>query len=300
MRVLEFHIVPAGVEGIRLQDYAPKIFNSISSYQGMKKAIKRKKVYVDGEPAPTGLWVKEGQRIELYDLELSPAKVFEMDLEVIYEDEHIAVINKPSGVSVSGNLFRTIQNMLPHNLKDSSYQDALPVFRPVHRLDNPTSGLLLIAKTSQAIGALGAQFENRIIKKRYAAVVIGDLPEKGRIDKEVDGKEAISTYQVIKRVPSIRNKYLCLVHLFPETGRTHQLRIHMAELGTPILGDKLYGTEGEILQKKGLFLCAAGLYFEHPFTNEKMDLFIDPPYKFGRFMEMEEKRYIKYDPTIEK
>ena len=90
-----------------------------------------------------------------------------------------------------------------------------------------------------------------------------------------------------------------MVHLFPETGRTHQLRIHMAGLGTPILGDKLYGTEGEILQKKGLFLCAAGLHFEHPFTNEKMDLSIDPPYKFGRFMEMEEKRYGKYNPNME-
>ncbi|MBI9056272.1 MAG: RluA family pseudouridine synthase [Labilibaculum sp.] len=299
MRVLEFHIVPAGIEDIRLQDYAPKIFNSISSYQGMKKAIKRKKVYVDGEPAPTGLWVKEGQRIELLDLELPPAKVFEMELEIVYEDDHIAVINKPAGVSVSGNLFRTIQNMLPFNLKESSCQDALPVFRPVHRLDNPTCGLLLVAKTSQAIGALGAQFENRTIKKRYTAVVIGDLPDKGRVEMEVDGKEAVSTFRVVKKVPSIRNKSLCMVHLFPETGRTHQLRIHMAGLGTPILGDKLYGTEGEILQKKGLFLCAAGLHFEHPFTNEKMDLSIDPPYKFGRFMEMEEKRYDKHNPNME-
>ncbi len=300
MRVLEFHIVPTGVEDVRLQDYAPKIFNSISSYQGMKKAIKRKKVYVDGVPAPTGLWMKEGQRIELVDLELPPAKIFEMKLEVVYEDEHIAVINKPAGVSVSGNLFRTIQNMLPFNLKESICQDALPVFRPVHRLDNPTCGLLLIAKTSQAIGALGAQFENRIIKKRYAAVVIGDLPEKGRIEMEVDEKEAVSSFRRVRKVPSIRNKSLCLVHLFPETGRTHQLRIHMAGLGTPILGDKLYGTEGEILLKKGLFLCAAGLQFEHPFTNEKMDLSIDPPYKFSRFMEMEEMRYVKYNPISEK
>lgn len=299
MKVLESHIVPVGVEAIRLQDYAPKVFNSISSFQGMKKAIKRKKVYVDGLPASTALWVKEGQRIELFDLDLPPAKVFEMNLEIVYEDDHIAVIHKPAGVSVSGNLFRTIQNMLPFNLKASSCQDALPVFRPVHRLDNQTSGLLLIAKTSQAIGALGLQFENRIIKKCYAAIVIGELPEKGRIEIDVDGKKAVSTFQLIDKVPSIRNKFLSLVHLFPETGRTHQLRIHMAALGTPILGDKLYGTEGEILQKKGLFLCALGLYFTHPFTNNKMDLSIDLPYKFGRFMEMEEQRFKKYSSTID-
>lgn len=264
----------------------------------MKKAIKKKKVLVDGIVASTGLWVKPGQRIELCDLELPPVKVYEVQLEVIYEDEHIAVINKPAGISVSGNLFRTIQNALPFNLKSSSRKDALPVFRPVHRLDNPTCGLLLIAKTSQAIGELGVQFENRTITKQYTAVVIGNLPDKGKVDMPVDGKDAISSFRVIRRNNSIRNQTLSMVHLFPKTGRTHQLRIHMAGMGTPILGDKLYGSEGEILRKKGLFLCATGLQFHHPFTKEKMDLSVDPPYKFGRFMEMEEMRWEKYKDDL--
>lgn len=298
MKVIESHVVPEGVGKIRLQDYAPSIFVSISSHQGMKKAIKKKMVLVDGISASTGLWVKQGQRIELCDLELPPVKVYEKKLELVYEDEHIAVINKPAGISVSGNLFRTIQNALPFNLKLSSRMDALPVFRPVHRLDNPTCGLLLIAKTSQAIGALGVQFENRIISKRYTAVVIGSLPDKGKIDMPVDGKKAESSFIVIRRNNSIRNQTLSMVHLFPKTGRTHQLRIHMAGIGTPILGDKLYGSEGEILRKKGLFLCATGLLFNHPFTNGKMDLSIDPPYKFGRFMEMEEMRWEKYKDDL--
>ncbi|MBN2596690.1 RluA family pseudouridine synthase [Labilibaculum sp.] len=291
MKVIETHVVPESIGDIRLQDYAPSVFVSISSHQGMKKAIKKGMVLVDGVVAKTGFWVESGQRIDLCDLELPPAKVFELELEVIYEDEHIAVINKPAGVSVSGNLYRSIQNALPFNLKLSSCMDALPVFRPVHRLDKPTCGLLLIAKTSQAIGGLGAQFENRTISKQYTAVVIGSLPDKGKVDMPVDGKDSISSFQVIKRNKSIRNQSLNMVHLFPKTGRTHQLRIHMAGMGTPILGDKLYGSEGDILRRKGLFLCATGLHFHHPFTNEIMNISIDPPYKFGRFMEMEEKRW---------
>ncbi|WP_320019973.1 RluA family pseudouridine synthase [Labilibaculum manganireducens] len=294
MKVIETHIVPEGIGDIRLQDYAPSVFVSVSSHQGMKKAIKKGMVLVNGVVAKTGLWVESGQRIDMCDLELPPAKVFELELEVIYEDEHIAVINKPAGISVSGNLFRTIQNTLPFNLKLSTCIDALTVFRPVHRLDNPTCGLLLIAKTSHAIKCLGAQFENRTVSKQYTAVVIGSLPDKGKVDMPVDGKDAVSSFQVIQRNNSIRNQTLNMVHLFPKTGRTHQLRIHMAGMGTPILGDKLYGSEGEILRRKGLFLCATGLQFHHPVTNEKMDISIDPPYKFGRFMEMEEKRWEKY------
>ena len=197
MKVIESHIVPDGVGEIRLQNYASSIFISISSHQGIKKVIKKKMVFVDGISASTGLWVKPEQRIELCDLELPPVKVYKMQLKVIYEDEHVAVINKPAGISVSGNLFRTIQNSLPFNLKLSSCKDALPVFRPVHRLDNPTCGLLLIAKTSQTIRALGLQFENRTIRKRYTAVVIGNLPDKGRVDMPIEGKDAISLFQVI-------------------------------------------------------------------------------------------------------
>ena len=298
MKVIETHIVPDGINDIRLQDYAPSVFVSISSHQGMKKAIKKGMVLVNGVVAKTGLWVESGQRIDMCDLELPPAKVFELELEVIYEDEHIAVINKPAGISVSGNLFRTIQNTLPFNLKLSSCIDALTVFRPVHRLDNPTCGLLLIAKTSHAIKCLGAQFENRTVSKQYTAVVIGSLPDKGKVDMPVEGKDAVSSFRVIQRNNSIRNQTLNMVHLFPKTGRTHQLRIHMAGMGTPILGDKLYGSEGEILRRKGLFLCATGLQFHHPVTNEKMDISIDPPYKFGRFMEMEEKRWKRYNEDL--
>jgi len=299
VKLIEAHIVPEGVENVRLQDYAPNIFASISSFQGVKKAIKRGMIHVNGVKATTGLWIKSGFRIELYDLELPPSKIYELPLEVVYEDDYIAVVNKPGGISVSGNQFKTIKNALPFNLRPSMRKNALPVFRPVHRIDSPTCGLLLIAKTAEASAHLGKQFENRKVKKRYCAVVIGALPNKGKIDMQVDDKDAISTFELVKKTPSIRNKFLSMVHLYPETGRTHQLRIHMAGLGNPILGDKLYGTEGEILRGKGLFLCAAGLQFTHPESEEEMNISIDPPYKFGRFMDMEEKRWEKYKSETE-
>ncbi|NOU58774.1 RluA family pseudouridine synthase [Marinifilum caeruleilacunae] len=300
MVVIEAHVVPEGTETIRLQEYALQIFESINTNQGIKKAIKRGLIRVNGSEASTGLWVKAGFKIELCDLELPPSKVYKLPLEIIYEDDYIALINKPGGISVSGNQFRTIQNALSYNLRPSMRKNALPVFRPVHRIDSPTCGLLLIAKTGDAAAKLGQQFEERVIKKRYTAVVIGSLPERGKIDMQVDGKDAVSTFRLVKKSPSIRNRFLSLVDLYPETGRTHQLRIHMAGLGNPILGDKIYGTEGEILRGKGLFLCATELQFIHPDSSEEMRITIDPPYKFGRFMEMEEKRWLKYNSETEK
>ncbi|RUT79327.1 RluA family pseudouridine synthase [Ancylomarina longa] len=298
MKIIEAHLVPEGIGNIRLQEYAPTIFTGISTRQGIKKAIKKGMIHVNGVVASTGLWVKPGQKIELFDLELPPSKIYKLRLDVVYEDESIAIINKPGGICVSGNQFRTVQNALPFNLRPSLSSNALPVFRPAHRIDSPTCGLLLIAKTAEAIAHLGDQFENRTIKKRYRAVVIGNLQDKGIIDMDIDGKEAVTSFQLVNKVRSIRNQFLSMVDLFPNTGRTHQLRIHMAALGMPILGDKMYGTEGEILRGKGLFLCAVGLQFIHPQSKKEMDISIDVPYKFGRFMKMEQQRWEKYNSEL--
>lgn len=286
--------MPEEVGRIRIQEYAVGIFPTLPSRKKVKKAIVDGFVLVDGMVAKTAHWVKPGQRIELLEPEeifTRPVKAYEMDLEVVYEDDHIAVVNKPGGIPVSGNQFRTIQNTLHLNLKESSEPDALTVFRPVHRLDGPTCGLLLIAKTATSVMELGQQFEKRLVKKRYRAVVIGEVNAQGRIETLIEEKPAVSEYRLVRTVRSIRNKYLSMVDLFPHTGRTHQLRIHMAGLDHPILGDKIYGVEGEIMKGKGLFLCAAGLSFTHPFTRESVDLNIETPYKFGRFMDMEQKRW---------
>ena len=107
---------------------------------------------MNGKTGTTGLWIEVGFKIELIDLEINPPSIYELSLEVVYEDDDIAVINKPGGIVVNGNQFRTIQNMLLYNLHPSKVPNALKIPRPVHRLDAPTCGLLLIAKTQPISG----------------------------------------------------------------------------------------------------------------------------------------------------
>lgn len=294
MEIIESHIVPPNTERIRLSDYLPKIFTTIPSKKGLQKAIKRGEVFVDGEAAETGRWVMPDMKIELRELDIKPTQIFEFPFEVVYEDEHLAVINKPGGIWVNGNRFRTVQNALPFNIKYSSQKDALKKLLPVHRLDAPTCGLLLVAKTRLAMAHLGRQFQNKTIQKRYQAVAIGKISQEGNINFPIENKPSQTEFRLVHQVQSLKNNWLSLVDLFPKTGRTHQLRIHLSESSFPILGDRLYGKEGLILKGKGLFLCAVELTFEHPFSGEEMNVQIKAPNKFREFMRREENMFEKY------
>jgi len=227
----------------------------------------------------------------LVDLELTPPKAYHLSLEIIHEDDDIAVILKPAGINVSGNQFKTIQNALLYNLKESTKADKLPWPLPVHRLDNQTSGLLIIAKTKTSRIRLGRAFEKREIQKKYHALVIGNLEENGTINTPIENKSSTSHFSKIATVPSLKNTFLSLVELAPVTGRTHQLRIHCAAIGFPILGDKIYGEEGMVLKHKGLFLSAVSLEFSHPIDGHKISLQIPTPLKFIRRMENEKRRF---------
>ena len=288
-------MVPDHVQQIRLSDYAYGLFPQIPTRKSLKKAIKRGEVYLNGEKGFSGHWVKGGYRIDLVDLDRPPPRIYPQKLEIIYQDAAIALINKPGGIPVSGNRFRTIQNALLYNLAPSNGEDALLVPKPVHRLDAPTFGLLLIAKTVKARIELGRQLEARQILKRYQALVSGLIPSEGFWIKEpVGGKPAHTFVELIRSVPSLKSGHISLVDLSPKTGRTHQLRIHMAGFGNPILGDKLY-TEGQpLLKGKGLFLAATQLTFTHPLNGEKLEFVIDPPNKFARRLTMEGRRWGKY------
>lgn len=292
MIIRQTHTVPKNINAIRLSDYAIGIFPQIPSRKGVKKAIKAGAIYLDGKPGHTGDWVSTGQKIELIELDKKPSKIYAFDLPVIYEDEQLAVIHKPAGIVVSGNQFHTIQNALLHNIKVSKAVDAFKLPRPVHRLDHATAGLLLIAKTTSANIALSEQFEKKTIRKRYQAVVMGKLAiTKGEIEEAIEGKPAITKYEVKQTSPSLKIGHLSLLDLYPLTGRTHQLRIHLANLGHPILGDKLYHGDQPLLQGKGLFLCAIELSFEHPLTKEDMNFRIDAPNKFAYRLEQEKRRW---------
>ena len=193
----------------------------------------------------------------------------------------MAIIYKPAGILVSGNKFVTIANGLTQNLKKSNQSDAVKP-QPIHRLDYPTSGLLLIGKTSTAITELGKLFEEKEIQKTYFAISIGKMNPEGIINSLVDDKNAQTEFEVLKSVVSERFEFLNLVKLLPKTGRKHQLRKHLLSIGSPILGDKEYFLKDKILNGKGLFLHAASLEFTHPFTKEKISISKEFPKKFTK------------------
>lgn len=295
MIVKEAHIVPEGVpDNTRLKDYAFDVFDSIVSRKGVAKAIKRGEFLIDGKTADTGRWIIPGQRIEHIDLQVNAPRAYRLTMDVVFEDEYMAVVNKPAGIEVNGNKFKTIENALQDNVAPTSEKDALKWPRPVHRLDAPTSGLLIIAKTHRAQIALGKQFEERKIKKRYRAIVMGKAPESGTITTPVDERISHTDFARVSYVPSLRSEHLSVVDLYPHTGRKHQLRVHMASLGHPILGDKKHGEDGNIFKGKGLYLCAVELQLSHPISGEALIVSIDPPQKFATTLEREQNRWDKF------
>ncbi|TFH42188.1 MAG: RluA family pseudouridine synthase, partial [Chrysiogenales bacterium] len=225
MRTIGSSIVPERAEGTRFSDYACEAFTGLSSRKGIKKAVKRGDIRIDGEPAGTGVRVRAGQRIDFLSIGPAPGPLYHLPLRVVYEDEWIAVVVKPAGVPVRGNGFKTIEHALPAAIAPSGEPDALGRPDPVHRLDGPVSGLLLVAKTAGARAVLGRRFEEREIEKRYRAVVMGRVDAPGRIDMPVGGREAVTDFLPLREVPSLRSEWLTLVELRPRTGRTHQLRV---------------------------------------------------------------------------
>lgn len=278
MKIIETHIVPAGVEKIRLQEYAVSVFKAAPTRSSIKKAIRRGEIHLDGKPANTGDWITEGQKIVLLQKE-EVKKIFRLKLEVLFEDDDMAVVNKPAGYPTSGNYFKTIENALLFNLKPSCKITALKNPTPVHRLDNPTSGLLIIAKTGLAQRKLYADFENKKIQKKYSAFVWGKLEKEKCLCTPIDGKPAETEIRS-EQTFNTKEGEITLVSAFPKTGRTHQIRIHLALEGFPIVGDKQYGKKGENSYSGSTFLVATGLKFHHPVTHKLMEIALPLPKKF--------------------
>jgi 23S rRNA pseudouridine1911/1915/1917 synthase len=295
MRMVETHIVPSGVEKIRVDHYTRHVFDFFPSLKSIRKAIKRGEIRIDGKTCMPNATIQPGQLLELADPELPPPKPFRIPLKVFYEDSWLAIIEKPPGIPVRGNKFRTVENALQCNLEPTDKQDALKWPNPVHRLDTPTGGLLIAAKTSLAQVKLGWQFQNREVQKRYRAIVIGRLEGSGCTREPVDGRDALTDYHAIKHVQSLKSDWLTLMDLWPRTGRPHQIRRHLSQLGFPILGDRLYGIEGKILRSKGLFLWAVEVSFRHPILQWQLTIRIDEPRKFNTLLEREKLRWKRYN-----
>ncbi|MBO1307294.1 RluA family pseudouridine synthase [Enterococcus sp. 669A] len=246
--------------------------------------IKDGQVSIDGQPIKSNYKVSQGDKIfirvpEPEELELLPE---DLQLDIVYEDDDVVVVNKPQGMVVhpsAGHPNGTLVNGLLHQIKNlSTIND---VVRPgiVHRIDKDTSGLLMVAKNDQAHEALAEQLKDKTSLRKYVALVHGEIPhEKGRIEapigrSKVDrkmqavvegGKPAVTHFQVLQRYENFT-----LIELQLETGRTHQIRVHMQYINYPVAGDPLYGPK-KTLKGNGQFLHAKMLGFTHPKTGENL------------------------------
>lgn len=263
------------------------------------EAIKKGEVLVNGKVVKAKYAVKAGDEITYHLPEEEVLEILAEDipLEIIYEDQDVAVVNKPQGMVVhpsAGHTSGTLVNALMYRIKDLSSING--VVRPgiVHRIDKDTSGLLMIAKNDNAHRSLAAELKDKKSLRQYLAIVHGNLPNDrgvieapiGRSDKDrkkqaviAGGRDALTRFKVLERFG-----HYTLVELTLETGRTHQIRVHMAYIGHPVAGDPLYGPK-KSLKGNGQFLHAATLGFTHPTTKEEMVFSAEVPEIFEKTLD---------------
>jgi len=264
----------------------------LASRSRAKRLVKAGDILLNGAPCESSRYLQAGDRLELL-APLEPPPIYEIPLEVVWFDEHVAAIDKPAGLVVSGNRHRTAEHALLFNLAPSGHPSALPYPRPVHRLDARTSGLLLVARTATAQVELGRAFQAREVHKRYRAIVAGKLEGEGVVEEEVDGKTARSRWKAVEHTPSLHIGWMTTVDVWPESGRKHQIRVHLAGLGHAVLGDGVYAT-GSVLKSQGMFLFAAELRLAHPITGEPLHLELPEPVKYASFRAREQRRWASY------
>ena len=299
MSILEKHIVPETAKSQYLNTYAPLVFENLFSKSKAKVAIAEGNLKVNGKRVTESCIINAGDKIEFLGFGKSEKKTkqkraLDTDIEIVFEDDYFAAINKPSGMQVMGNQRKTLENALIGNLKPSTQKDALENPVPLHRLDEPTTGLVLVAKTHRMQVEMGKVFQNKKIQKRYKAVVNGWMKGTGEYTTPIDKKPSITKYKVLKSIKGRTYESISIVELYPVTGRTHQLRIHLSENGFPIVGDKYYSKGKFLYDEKGLFLCSDQVIFTHPITDKEVKIEIDVPRKYHRFFDREAKASGKF------
>lgn len=287
-------------EGQRIDKYLSIMIEgkSRSFVQGL---IDEKKVKANSKVIKSNYKIKKGDFIEVEVPEPVELNVSaeEMNLDIVYEDEDVLVVNKEKGIVVHpapGNYTGTLVNGILHHCSDLSGING--VIRPgiVHRIDKDTSGILVIAKNDEAHNDLAAQFKEHSIKREYYALVEGKFSNvKGSVDKPIsrdkkerikmainsDGKRAVTHYEVLEQY----DKGVSLVKCTLETGRTHQIRVHMASIGHPLVGDLVYGYKRQKFNIEGQALHAKTLGFIHPRTKEYMEFTSELPHYFKELLE---------------
>ena len=287
------HVVPADPPAERIDAYANRVFDVLTSRNQAKKAIKSGALTRNGQRCRSAWFVAEGEELVLSLSGAPRLPPLKMPLDVVYEDPWLAVVRKPAGIHVRGNHARTVHRALRHNLGLPDSQDALPDPDPVHRLDYRTSGLLLVARTAAVRPMLCKLFEERQIHKEYTAIVLGRLEGEGECRTALDGRDAHTRWRAVAHCRSLHVDWLTQVSLEPVTGRTHQLRRHMTQLGHPVLGDDLHHN-GKIYRGGGLFLTAVAQRFIHPMTGDEVSLRLETPSKHTRLLAREARRWDRW------
>ena len=287
--------------GLRIDKYLSSVNEQLSrSY--IQKLLKSGLVLVDGKPVKASYQVDEGDVISLdipeaVEPEIEPEN---MDLDILYEDQDVILVNKPKGLVVhpaAGHYSHTLVNGLMHHCKDQ-LSGINGVMRPgiVHRIDMDTTGVIIACKNDMAHNSIAAQLKEHSITRRYQAIVHGVLKDDaGTIEGPIgrhptdrkkmsinynNGKSAVTHYKVLKRFRQYTH-----VECRLETGRTHQIRVHMASIGHPLLGDLVYGPgKCPIPGLQGQTLHAGVLGFIHPRTGEYMEFTAPLPEYFAKLL----------------
>ena len=281
---------------MRLDKYLAEQFpEQTRSY--LQKLIKEGSVLVNGKAVKTGFQLSKGDEVsvsipEPKELDVEPQQ---MDLDIVYEDDDVILVNKPKGMVVHpapGHTTDTLVNGLLYHCKDN-LSGINGVARPgiVHRIDRDTTGILIVCKNDMSHNSIAAQLKEHSINRRYRALVHGNLKEDtgtiegpiGRhpIDRkkmsinEKNGKPAVTHYTVLERFGNYT-----LIECKLETGRTHQIRVHMTSIGHPLVGDEVYGPAKCPFKLQGQCLHAMVLGFVHPRTGEYMEFSADLPAYF--------------------
>ncbi|MCB6608921.1 RluA family pseudouridine synthase [[Clostridium] symbiosum] len=285
--MIQEYIVPEEFSGVRIDKFLSESC-PLQSRSFLQKLLKSELVDVDGKTVKSSYKVSAGETVSFEAPEAVEAEITaqEMPLDILYEDQDVILINKPKGMVVhpaAGHYEGTLVNGLMHHCRDQ-LSGINGVMRPgiVHRIDMDTTGVIIACKNDLAHNSIAEQLKVHSITRKYYAVVFGNLPDdEGTVAAPIgrhptdrkkmsviskNGKDAVTHYRVLERF-----RGYTYVECRLETGRTHQIRVHMASIGHPLLGDQVYGPSKQPFHLNGQTLHAGVLGFIHPRTGEYME-----------------------------